>query len=466
MAIEQPTGSLVVERAKSDPNQFFFAAKWRASKDGRQLKRRVGPAWLEPAPDGSPRSRRGRLKPGFFDERRAHVRMAELIAEVEDQDARAEEIAADRMLAGWTFEALADAWLDHAREVRRLKPSTLRDLESVLAKPGTPKRRGKGEMKARLMRALGQVPAADVIVDDVEDYLRTLGKDGASPRTINRHREVLRAVFNYGATASSGFRLERNPAAESDLRREDGEKPLEVFSVEQVEHLARTAAAGTWRAENDWRRADETVARMREEDEQLAELLRIACFTGLRRGELVLLQWDDVTWADRVLVVRRALSDGVEVAPKSGRPRYVPLGDQALSALERLSRREDFVEGDDYVFANLIGGRLDPSALRRRYVRVRDAAGLPPLRFHDLRHTAGSLLVRTMDPASVKDILGHADLATTERYLHAQRASALADAATRAFAPKTPAAPDDGLVEALRRLSPAERERLLERAAA
>lgn len=466
MASEQPTGSLVVEPSKKDPGQFFYAAKWRASKDGRQMKRRVGRAWLAAASEGAPVARRGRLKPGFFDERRAHVRMAELIAEAEDQDARAAEIEADRQRAGWTFEALADAWLDHARDVRRLKPSTMRDLESVLAKPGTPKRRGAGEMKARLMRALGDVPAADVIVDDVEDYLRALGKDGVSPRTINRHREVLRAIFNFGATPSSGFRLERNPAAESDLRREDGEKPLEVFSVEQVEHLARTAAAGTWRAANDWKRTDGSVSRLREEDEQLAEVLRVACFTGLRRGELVLLRWADVTWGDRVLVVRRALSDGVEVAPKSGRPRYVPLGDQALGALERLSRREDFVQDDDYVFANLVGGRLDPSALRRRYVRVRDAAGLPPLRFHDLRHTAGSLLVRTMDPASVKEILGHADLATTERYLHAQRASALADAATRAFAPRTLVDRSDELVEALRRLSPAERERLLERAAA
>ena len=203
---------------------------------------------------------------------------------------------------------------------------------------------------------------------------------------------------------------------------------------------------------------------MRREDEQLGELLRIACYCGLRRGELVLLHWDDVRWADRVLVVRRALSDGVEVLPKSGRARYVPLADQALAALERLSRRGDFTQGDDYVFINAIGDRLDPSALRRRYVRVRDAAGLPPLRFHDLRHTAGSLLVRHMDPASVKDILGHADLATTERYLHAQRASLLADAATRAFTAASPVDPQEQLIAALRRLAPEERLALLERA--
>ncbi len=313
------------------------------------------------------------------------------------------------------------------------------------------------------MTMFEDVPAASIVVDDIEDYFRLLADDGVSPRTVNRHREVLRAIFNYGRRPSSGFALERNPAAQTDLRRQDGPKPLEIFSVEQVEHLARSGAGGSWRAALDWTRAPETVAQMRREDEQLGELLRIACYCGLRRGELVLLQWDDVHWGDRVLIVRRALSDGVEALPKSGRARFVPLADQALAALERLSRRGDFTQGDDFVFINAVGGHLDPSALRRRYVRVRDAAGLPPLRFHDLRHTAGSLLVRHIDPASVKDILGHADLATTERYLHAQRASLLADAATRAFTAAAPQTPHASLLDALRRLSPEERAGLLSR---
>lgn len=461
------TGTLVVEQARGRgrDDEFFYVAKWRASLDSRQMKRRLGPAWLAAGEDGKPHPRRGRIKPDFLDERRAYARMAEVIERCEDEDARREEIDAARKRAGWTFGALADAWLDHAERVRRLKPSTMRDLQSILAHPGVSKRRGGGAVKARLMTMLGDVPAASIIVDDVEDYFRLLADDGAGPRTVNRHREVLRAIFNYGCSTNSGFELENNPAAQTDLRRQDGPRPLEIFSVEQVEHLARAAAEGSWRATVDWSRAPRTVAHMRLEDAQLGELLRMACYCGLRRGELVLLQWDDVRWTDRVLVVRRALSDGVEVLPKSGRARYVPLADQALAALERLSRRGDFTQADDYVFINAVGGHLDPSALRRRYVRVRDNAGLPPLRFHDLRHTAGSLLVRHMDPASVKDILGHADLARTERYLHAQRASLLADAATRAFTACDPTDPDEQLAAVLRDLSPERRASVLGRLA-
>ena len=90
------------------------------------------------------------------------------------------------------------------------------------------------------------------------------------------------------------------------------------------------------------------------------------------------------------------------------------------------------------MFCNVAGDRLDDSALRRRFVASRDAAGLPPLRFHDLRHTAGSLLVRVLDPVTVKDIMGHADLETTERQLHAVRATRLAAQVTRAFALSDP----------------------------
>ena len=114
----------------------------------------------------------------------------------------------------------------------------------------------------------------------------------------------------------------------------------------------------------------------------------------------------------------------------------------------------------------MTGDRLDPSALRRRFVAARDAAGLPPLRFHDLRHTAGTLLTRVLDPVTVRDVLGHADLKTTERYLHAVRASRLRDAATRAFTADTDAARGSAaratLRSALEQLGPEEARRILE----
>ena len=176
------------------------------------------------------------------------------------------------------------------------------------------------------------------------------------------------------------------------------------------------------------------------EDRQDAELVRVAAYAGLRRGELLALRWRDVDFTRRKLVVRRAISGGVEAAwTKSRRAREVPLPDQAAGALDRLSQRGDFTRADDYVFCNRLGRRLDGSALRRRVTRARDAAGLRPLRFHDLRHTYGSLLVAAgVDLASVKAAMGHSRITTTERYLHARSATELAERFTRAFAPTEP----------------------------
>ena len=95
----------------------------------------------------------------------------------------------------------------------------------------------------------------------------------------------------------------------------------------------------------------------------------------------------------------------------------MPLIDSVASALAKLSQRVHFVGPDDLVFAGLGGSHLDASALRRRYKRAREKAGLRPLRFHDLRHTFGTYAIRTADPRELQHWMGHAQFSTTEIYL-------------------------------------------------
>ncbi len=85
------------------------------------------------------------------------------------------------------------------------------------------------------------------------------------------------------------------------------------------------------------------------------------------------------------------------------------------------------------MFCSAVGDYLDPSAVRRRYRRAQQAAGLRPLRFHDLRHSFGSLVIREFDPAAVKAFIGHAKISTTERYLHARSRRTDAARLTKAF---------------------------------
>jgi integrase len=105
-------------------------------------------------------------------------------------------------------------------------------------------------------------------------------------------------------------------------------------------------------------------------------------------------------------------------APKSGRVRSVPLIDQAAKALDGLSRRDRFTGDDDLVFANGVGEPIDDSRLRRRFPEALDRAGVKRLRFHDLRHTFGTLAVQAFPLSDVKAYMGHSDISTTMIYVH------------------------------------------------
>jgi integrase len=431
--IPKPKASAAIV-VREHRGQAFYEAKFRYH--GAQIKRRIGPAWLDlDRETGEWRPRRGRVPDDSYDERRAHVAAARLVADYTADAEDHERVARERLTRGVTFREVAHAYLKWLAEVKGAKPSTLRDHQSVLAEPGILYRRGAGKTLGHVMTALGDRHAAEVTTRDVEALLATISKTGASPRTVNKHRALISAVYNYGSRKAT-FALPANPASEADKRREPHPGALAYYTPEDVEALARALADGSHR-ETTKRQIDDPEERAARagEDHQDAELIRVAAYAGLRLGELLALRWRDVDFAGHALTVGRAMSAGIESSTKSGRVRRVPLPDQAADALDRLSRREDFTAPSERVFCNRFGRPLDGSALRRRYKRAQAAAGLQPLRFHDLRHTYGSLLAAAgVDLVTVQAAMGHAALATTGRYLHARPASEIAERFTRVFA--------------------------------
>jgi integrase len=435
----RPRMSSTVAALVIRPHQgrFFYEAKFRV--DGQQVKRRIGPAWLESDERNGWRPRRGRVQDGYFDERRAHVRAAELVDEflrIEGEQRRAE---AERLKRPPSFRDLAAdymRWLEHDYKAR---PATLRDHRYLLADPGTPHQRGRSASAGRIMAALGDMAAQDISPEHVRELLSNMAESGMSARNVNKHRNLIAAVFNHGVRRGSGkFKLASSPTDGIELRREPKPAPLLFFSPDEIEAIANALEAGDHRAaQQDGAppAADERPLRRRG-DKQDGEAVRLAGYTGLRRGELVALRWRDIDWKARKITVSRAISDGVEGPPKSGHYRDVPLSEQAAAALRRLAEREEFCGSDDYVLCNSLGRRLDPAALGRRYNKAREAAGLRQLRWHDLRHTFGSLLVAAgIDTVTVKAAMGHERISTTERYLHARPATQQAAAFTAAFEP-------------------------------
>lgn len=211
------------------------------------------------------------------------------------------------------------------------------------------------------------------------------------------------------------------------------------YTPEEVEALARALAAGVHRDPSRPAITSGEVAARKTDDEQDAQLVRVAAYAGLRLGELLALRWHDVDFEGSALTIARAMSARVESSTKSGRVRRVPLADQAAAALNHMSRRECYTTPDDLVFCNVYGRPLDGSALRRRYRRAQAAAGIRPLRFHDLRHTFGSrLATKGVDVVTIQTAMGHSALTTTSRYLHARPASEQAQTFTAAFTADTP----------------------------
>jgi len=122
--------------------------------------------------------------------------------------------------------------------------------------------------------------------------------------------------------------------------------------------------------------------------------------------------------AQAVRVRRSYTAHGGLGSPKSGRVQSVPMVEQVARSLAALGGRERFVGDADLVFAGDAGAHLDASALRHRYKAALGRAQLRPLRFHDLRHTFGTLAVRRAELTAVQSWMGHADIQTTMRYVH------------------------------------------------
>jgi integrase len=137
--------------------------------------------------------------------------------------------------------------------------------------------------------------------------------------------------------------------------------------------------------------------------------------TGLRVGELFGLKWDDLDLVAGRLMVRRTLWHQLECIPKGGRVREVPLSNEAIAVL----RDHRHLKGP-YVFCEPDGTRLTHSRVKDVAPRTCQRAGLPKrLTTHDLRHTfASHLVMRGVALKAVQELLGHATIDMTMRYVH------------------------------------------------
>ena len=375
-------------QVKGNAGNRRYYALWRDA-DGRH-QRLLGPAHVK---DSGRRTARGAIVwragdgplpgPEHLTPADAAATLRELLAGASKRPTAASQ----RSSVAVTFGEACAEWLRYIEHERKRTPSTLADYRSTV--------------RAGLLPGLGaETPLARIDTATIDTWrARLLAEGQLSRRSIQKQLTLLGGVLR---RAKRRGWIAVNPV--DDAERVSVKRSGEFNVLTPVQVAAVTRAA---------------------ESAQDGALYTVAAFTGLRLGELIALRWADVDFAKRLVHVRASYTLRQQGPPKSGHVRSVPLIDQAMEPLDRLSRREYFTAPDDLVFTGVAGGHLDGSALRKRFYTALERAGLgamrakaEPITFHDLRHTFGTLAVQAFPLSDVRAYMGHADIQTTMIYVH------------------------------------------------
>ena len=300
-----------------------------------------------------------------------------------------------------SFETFATKWLsDYAKP--RVKEKTYTTYA--------------GYVRNHLNPFIKDYDIAKITQEDLESLLAK-HLESIAPATINKVLTMLKTLFKY---ARRWKYRDDNPAWDIDKFKEP-------------------------HREMDYLQPDEIRLLIENSREPFKTLFLTAIFTGMRKSELLALQWGDIDWHNMTLHVRRSLrfkrKKDVKAeskrwwfdSPKSKRSkRAIIMSPRLKKVLEQhkfnetirlaqLDKKGESINPDQLVFTNKEGNPLDPDNLvKREFNPSLEAAGLRMIRFHDLRHTFASLLIDQGENLKfIQSQLGHASIQTTiDRYGH------------------------------------------------
>jgi len=252
------------------------------------------------------------------------------------------------------FKSFAKEYMEYAKTNKR---SWLRD-ETAL-KP--------------LESHLKSLALSNINPKHIEDYKR-IRLEKVKPATINRELAVLSFMFSL---AVKWQYADTNPVKEVKSLQER-KIEIQILDKEKAERLIEFAS------------------------DRLRPIVIVALNTGMRKGELLNLRWNDIDFIDYYIFIKES---------KSGHARKVPMNSTVAETLKNCKREADFI------FYDLKTKK--PVVVDNHFKTACKKAGVPDLRFHDLRHTAATQMVMNgIDLVTVKEILGHSRIETTMRYAH------------------------------------------------
>lgn len=259
------------------------------------------------------------------------------------------------------------------------------------------------QVRQHIRPALGRIKLKALSPAHVQGLYRSKLDSGLAPSSVR----YIHAVLHRALKQALRWGLVPRNASESVDLPKLGNEEVEVLLPEEVRTFLDAAS-----------------------EDRLEALYVVAVTVGLRRGELLGLRWTDLELegepklrVGRQLQRMRDGSGRMFVAPKGGKGRTIRLPTRTVEALKTHRARQAEVRlkaGSLYqdgrlVFASEIGTPLEPSNIdRRSFKPLLKKAGLPNIRFHDLRHTCATVLLsQGVNPKFVQELLGHADIKLT-----------------------------------------------------
>ena len=293
----------------------------------------------------------------------------------------------------YTVGSWLEVWMENYAKIK-LRPSTYKTSQ--------------GFLKNHIKPQIGSIPLADLTSLDLQRFYKHLldgGRvdrieakkkpKGLAPKTVRNIHQMIGSAYNL---AMEQKLVSKNPTQGCALPKVE-HKEMKTLTSDQLSTFFQEA-----------------------KDSGVYELYYLDLATGLRRGELLGLKWMDVDFQHGALKIQRAISrqnGKVVEAPLKTKNAYrtLPLSADAISVLKMQKCK---VGNSEWVFPSPTGGPMSPDSVLHMLQRVLKRAGLPRIRFHDLRHTFATMALQNgVDVKTVSSMLGHYSAGfTLDTYAH------------------------------------------------
>ncbi len=274
---------------------------------------------------------------------------------------------------------------------------------------------------------LAERPIQRVTREEIEVLAEHLLSAGRSAKTTRNVLAFLHRLFEHAIDSDWCARNPVRRVPRPGRRARDSQPDIQFLTLEQLnavieaipDQVVRLAPAPTRKG----RRGPAPPPPADALGPVLRVVILTAAMTGLRQSELLGLRWRDIDTDAHRIRVRNAYTRGEHSSRGKSdlsTRRSVPVADRLLAELARWRSRTAYDSPSALVFAHPLSGRpLDRSKLTRRFKEACAQAGVPVITFHELRHTfATTMAAKGVPLRKLQEWLGHADIKTTQIYMH------------------------------------------------